>query len=91
MVGDSCLLCGSDSDYDGLQCCPGCTRVTSGAYAFCDCEGPTPAPGPSPSGDVWDSYTVAGMDVISVVGGGGGYDKVVILLHGGGGSAGPAS
>lgn len=40
------------------------------------------------SAQVWDEYTVDGMDVISVTGGEKktDYERVVILLHGGGGS-----
>lgn len=49
------------------------------------CSGPSPSP---PSGpDTWATYSVDGMNVLSVVGGKDplAYDKVVVLLHGGGG------
>jgi predicted esterase len=69
------------------ECCAGCHLVddaTKGKYCMED-DGPSPSP--SPSGDSWDSYTVAGMDVMSVTGGSdkSSYEKVVVMLHGGGG------
>jgi predicted esterase len=83
---DSCLKCGTKSDYDCEKCCPHCQQVTKGIYTYCECSGPGPTPPPGP--DSWDEYQVAGMDVLSVTGGSNksAYDKVVIMLHGGGGS-----
>ena len=90
-LSHSCLRCGNEGAYDCEECCDGCSQVVKGSYTFCDCKGPTPAPGPRPSGDSWESYAVASMDVISVTGGPveGDYDKAVVLLHGGGGSGAP--
>jgi len=90
---NNCLYCGDKSDYDCEKCCPGCYIVTKGGYSYCVCKGPKPPPGPpgpppTPSGgnDTWATYTVAGMDVISVTGGkvAENYQKVVVMLHGGG-------
>lgn len=86
---DSCLVCGTASDYDCTKCCPGCSLESKSGYSYCDCKSPGPGPGPTPpGGDTWDTYKVAGMDVTSVTGGKAGtpYSKVVIMLHGGGGS-----
>lgn len=82
---DSCLKCGNSSTFDCEKCCPGCTLASKSGFSYCTCSGPKPFP---PGGDSWDRYTVAGMDVISVVGGSDktAYDRVVIMLHGGGGS-----
>ena len=84
---DNCLKCGTKSAYDCEKCCPGCSLKTKSSYSYCDCK-KGPGPFPPPGGDSWAKYTVAGMDVESVVGGSdpNDYDKVVILLHGGGGS-----
>ena len=39
----SCLKCGTKSDYDCEQCCPGCTPVDKPPYKYCDCsKGPPP-------------------------------------------------
>ena len=43
-----------------------------------------PGPPSTPSLDIWVSYTVAGMDIISVRTGTGKVEKLIILLHGGG-------
>ena len=86
---NNCLKCGTASDYDCTECCPGCSSISKPPYTFCQCaKSPTPPPAPTPGGDTWDSYSIAGMDVLSVTGGGdkGNYKKVVIMLHGGGGS-----
>jgi len=52
-TSDNCLKCGTSSDFDCEECCPGCKQITTGAYKYCDCKDtPTPAPGPGPaSGD----------------------------------------
>ena len=65
---DNCLKCGTKSDYDCEQCCPGCKLVKQDPYQYCTCDGPGPSP-PGPSPDSWDNYQVDGMDVISVTGG----------------------
>ena len=82
---NSCLKCGSKSDWDCEKCCPGCKLVSKGTSNYCQCTGPGPAP-PPPGGDTWNNYRVANMDVLSVTGGHNksNYEQVVILLHGGG-------
>jgi len=82
---DSCLVCGTEGDFDCEKCCNGCKSVTKGTYKYCECSGPKPpSPTPSPTpGAVWDSYRVSGMDVISVTGGST-HEKVIVMLHGGG-------
>ena len=57
---NSCLKCGTKSDYDCEYCCDGCSLTTKGEYSYCDCKGPGPGPTP-PSPDTWDNYEVAGM------------------------------
>merc|ERR1711908_258339 len=83
---DSCLQCGTASDYDCTKCCPKCSMIKKGDYSYCDCKSTLP-PGPPAGNDTWANYEVAGMDVISVTGGQNNpsYSKVVIMLHGGGG------
>jgi len=82
---NSCLICGTRSDFDCEKCCSGCTLVTKGAYRFCECDGP---PSPLPGNDTWSHYTVAGMEVSAVAGGHNrAYEKAVIMLHGGGASS----
>ncbi len=84
---NACLKCGTASAYDCIECCPGCSLVKKDGYQWCSCKGP--APGPKPGGnDTWTNYTVAGMDVMAVVGGpkGSSYEKVIVMLHGGGSS-----
>merc|ERR1712048_1059004 len=74
---------------DCTKCCEGCHLETGDKGTYCmEDKGPSPSPSPSPSGDSWDNYQIAGMDVTSVTGGQDktNYGKVVIMLHGGGGS-----
>ena len=81
---NSCLKCGTESDFDCEECCPACKLVRKETYAYCECTGPAPSP---PSSDTWSNYKIAGMDVLSVTGGKNQtYEKAVIMLHGGGGS-----
>lgn len=69
--------------YDGT-----CYEKSTGTMTKAECESKCqgPAPGPPPGGDSWETYTVAGMQVQSVIGGpnNSSYEKVIILLHGGG-------
>lgn len=79
----SCLKCGTQSDYDCEECCPGCSQIVKGTFKYCQC-GSAPSPPPS-GGDTWANYKVAGMEIISVIGGKNqSYEKVVVMLHGGG-------
>jgi len=74
---------------DCAQCCEGCHLETGEKGTYCmEDQGPSPSPSPSPSGDSWDNYQIAGMDVTSVTGGQDktNYGKVIVMLHGGGGS-----
>ena len=85
----ACLDCGTASTFDCLKCCKGCTLVKKPPYQYCACKKPGPPPLPSGGPDTWNSYTVSGMNVISVTGGNATstppYSKVVVMLHGGGG------
>ena len=37
---NTCLKCGTKSEFDCEECCPGLTRETSGDYAWCDDKSP---------------------------------------------------
>eukprot|EP01048_Picozoa_sp_COSAG05_P024464 COSAG05_NODE_5766_length_1093_cov_1.065392_1_plen_216_part_00 len=66
--------------YDGT-----CYQKSTGTMTKAQCESKCsgPPPGPPPGGDSWQTYTVAGMQVQSVVGGSNSseYTKVVIMLN----------
>ena len=66
--------------YDGT-----CYQKSTGTMTKAQCESKCsgPPPGPPPGGDSWETYTVAGMQVQSVVGGSNSseYTKVVIMLN----------
>ena len=83
----SCLKCGTKSDYDCEECCPGCTPVDKPPYKYCDCS-KGPPPGPPPGNDTWTNYSVGPLAVTAVTGGkdAAAYDTAVVMLHGGGGS-----
>lgn len=83
----SCLKCGTKSDYDCEECCPGCTPVDKPPYKYCDCS-KGPPPGPPPGNDTWTNYSVGPLAVTAVTGGkdASAYDTAVVMLHGGGGS-----
>ena len=86
--------CGSPSPPPGpgggYTCYQGtCYEKAGGTLSKAECDttcAPGPPPGPPPGGDSWETYTVAGMQVQSVVGGknSSDYEKVIIMLHGGG-------
>ncbi len=83
--------CGSPSPPSGSKytCYDGtCYEKSGGTQTKAECEKSCvgPPPGPPPGGDSWETYTVAGMEVQSVVGGknSSNYEKVIIMLHGGG-------